>query len=189
MQEASHNLIGRIKSGDRQALHDVYLEHKRSFIDWAGASFRCSEPDAEDIWQEVIIVFYENIIEGKLTSLKSQVRTYLFGIGRFMLLRKYEQQKRWTELPEQEDGPEIWVEQAVSEYEMELNDRQRMLLRQLEKLGENCQKLLRLFYYRRYSTESIMMEMGYKSTEVAKSQKARCMRNLRKNMEAIKNQL
>ncbi|MEL6593441.1 MAG: sigma-70 family RNA polymerase sigma factor [Bacteroidota bacterium] len=188
MQEAQHTLIERIKSGDKKALHSVYLEHKRSFLEWAGASFRCQEDEAEDIWQEVIIVFYENIIEGKVTQLKSQVRTYLFGIGRFMLLRKYEQQKRWTDLPEQEVSQESWVEQAVSEHALELNDQQNMLLRQLEKLGENCQRLLHLFYYRRFSTESIMLEMGYKSAEVAKSQKARCMRTLRKNMQAIKNQ-
>ncbi|MEM6342244.1 MAG: sigma-70 family RNA polymerase sigma factor [Bacteroidota bacterium] len=187
MQQIEQNTLKRIKQGDTRALHEVYLEHQSSFIEWAEASFRINKEDAQDIWQEVIIVFYENIMEGKITELKSQLRTYLFGIGRFMMLRKFEQQKRMTDYPEQELSDSQWVEEAVADHEIELNDRQQMLYGQLQKLGENCQKLLTLFYYRRFSTESIMNEMGYKSAEVAKSQKARCMRSLRKNMAALKN--
>lgn len=188
MQESSYQMFERIKQGDKSALHEVYLEHRSSFIEWAAATFRCNQEDAEDVWQEVIIVFYENIIEGKLTELKSQVRTYLFGIGRFMLLRKHEQQKRWADMPERETEESQWIEQAASEHEIELNDQQRMLYGQLQKLGDNCLRLLTLFYYQRFSTESIMNEMGYKSAAVAKSQKARCMRSLRQNMAEIKNE-
>lgn len=188
MQEREQNTLKRIKQGDRTALHEVYLEHQSSFLEWAEASFRCNKEDAEDIWQEVIIVFYENIVADKITELKSQLRTYLFGIGRFMMLRKFEQQKRMTDLPDHEVADSQWVQAAVAGHEIELNDRQQMLFGQLQMLGENCLKLLTLFYYRRFSTESIMNEMGYKSAEVAKSQKARCMRSLRKNMQALRNQ-
>lgn len=188
MQDSQLHVIDRIIQGDRKALHEVYLEHKSSFIEWAAAAFKCGQEDAEDIWQEVIIVFYENIITGKVESLKSQVRTYLFGIGRYMLLRKFEKQKRWTDMPETETENILWMEQAVADHEIELSDRQQMLYEQLKKLGENCRKLLTYFYYRRYSTESIMSEMGYKNESVAKSQKARCMRSLRKNMQGLKNE-
>lgn len=183
MQNDYADLIAAIKSGSQAHLHQVYLEYRDSFLEWSQARFRCSEADALDVYQDVIIVFYENIRNGKVEQLRSKLRTYLFGIGKILIIKQFNQNKRQgflDESPEIESLPTL----PVGEIHLELNDRQQILRQAIDHLGEACRDLLLLCYYRRFSTESIMEELGYKNADVVKSQKARCMRTLRKRFES-----
>lgn len=188
MKDTELAVITRIKSGDRSSLHKVYLQYRGDFLDWASARFNCDEETAKDIWQEVMIIFYENIVEGKLVQLTSKLRTYLFGIGRNLLLRKMDKAKRWVSLEAEEDHDqpegEDWGE-LTEDHSLELSERQQMLRSVLAAMGPPCQPLLLLFYYHRYTMESIMERLKYKNADVAKSQKARCMRTLRKQMSGF----
>ena len=57
------------------------------------------------------------------------------------------------------------------------------MARLLNKLGEPCQQLLTLFYFNNYTMESIAETMGYKNDKVAKSQKVRCLKELKKEAQ------
>jgi DNA-directed RNA polymerase specialized sigma subunit len=50
----------------------------------------------------------------------------------------------------------------------------------LQKLGENCQRILRLFYFEKKSMEVIAQEMEYTNAENAKNQKYKCLQQLKK---------
>lgn len=174
----TEELLKAIRAGSQEKLQEVYLAHRQSFLDWAMKSYRCGQQDALDIYQEVIIAFYENVTSGKLDKIKSSLRTYLFGIGKLLIFSQYQKGKRFSGLeiiPETEpvDVPNI-------DLLMELDDRQQLMQAALKSLGENCRRLLLLYYYQRYSQESIMREMDYSNTDVVKSQKSRCMKALRK---------
>lgn len=164
-------------------LRKLYELYRDPFMGWATRSFSCGEEEAKDIFQEVILVFYENAAEGKINRLKSHIRTYLFGIGRILLLQSYRQAKRLSEVDAQELLEAVPDEQGIlAQQKLELNEQQQQLQQALLKLGEACQRLLELFYYRRFTNESIMNEMGYRNTDVVKSQKARCMKQLKKQL-------
>lgn len=178
MQEDHEELIAAIKAGSRSHLHQVYLTYRDSFLEWAQARFRCSREDALDVYQDVIIIFYENIVEGKVQQLRSQLRTYLFGIGRILIIKRFNENQR-TELMGEDESAADLPEISEGDIRLELNDRQRVLREAIDQLGEKCRDLLLLFYYHRYATEAIIEELGYKNPEVVKSQKARCMRSLR----------
>ena len=181
MNQLEAKRLEQIRQGDRRALHEIYLQHRSSFLEWAVARFGCDEEMAKDIWQEVVIIFYENTVEGKLKELHSQLRTYLFGIGRNLILRKLDRQGRKVKL---EDEDQVLTQLLVDHTSDEwgLNEQQSKLQALLKKLGNPCYELLQLFYYQRFTMESIMQRMGYKSPTVVKSQKARCMRNIRKQL-------
>jgi RNA polymerase sigma factor (sigma-70 family) len=181
MNQLEAKQLEKIRQGDRTALHEIYLQHRSSFLEWAGARYNCDEEMAKDIWQEVVIIFYENTVEGKLTELNSQLRTYLFGIGRNLILRKLDRQGRKVKLEDEEETlTHLLIDHTSDDWE--LNERQSRLQSLLKKLGNPCYELLQLFYYQRFTMESIMQRMGYKSPTVVKSQKARCMRNIRKQL-------
>ena len=179
MREDYSDLIRAIRAGDRAPLHDVYVAHRQSFVEWAGAQFRCGEQDARDIFQEVVLIFYENIVSGKIDHLRSHIRTYLFGIGRLLMLQHFRKAGRQADLPEGEAlEHQLPAEVEVGE-KLELTERQEILRRAIRSLGDKCRQLLTLFYYHHYPAEAIMEALAYKNTDVVKSQKVRCMKSLR----------
>ena len=48
----------------------------------------------------------------------------------------------------------------------------------LEKLPDDCQKLLKLHYFNEYDMESIARELNLKNADTAKSKKSICMKKL-----------
>ena len=59
-----------------------------------------------------------------------------------------------------------------------------MLQKGLNKLGDQCKKVLELFYYEEKKLDEIQSILGYTNKDVLKSQKSRCLKQLK---ELIKN--
>ncbi|GAB4427212.1 MAG: hypothetical protein OHK0039_45460 [Bacteroidia bacterium] len=170
-------MFGQIKAGHKAPLHEIYRTYRRAFIEWAGASLGVPATEAGDIYQEVIIILYENIVAGKITHLRSHIRTYLFGIGRILAAQQRRKDSRLARL--EDSGVADLTSGLDISHEIELSERQAEIRAALALLGDTCRELLTLFYYRQYATEAIMEHFGYKNPNVVKSQKARCMRSLR----------
>ncbi len=181
MQEDYAELLAAIKAGAKDRLQEVYTAYRQEFVSWACGRFRCAQSEALDVYQEVMLVFYENIMEGKIDHLRSQLKTYLFGIGRILLLERFRKAQRYTSLPEYDGG--LPAAEAVVNHQLELSERQQLLRQAIDQLGERCRDLLLLLYYHRYTSEAVMHKLDYKNKDVVKSQKARCMRQLRNWIE------
>jgi RNA polymerase sigma-70 factor (ECF subfamily) len=174
---AREDIIGKIRAGGPAGLAMIYEEHRDEFLHWIRKEYGCSEDDSKDIYQVTILAFYDNVRSGKLQHLVSSVKTYLFGIGKNIVrdtMRKSTRhiafdQERWlNENLVDEPGdtiPEHVFASAKSA---------------LERLGEPCRRLVELFYYERKSMEEIVTELNYKNAEVAKNQKCKCMKRLRR---------
>ena len=48
-----------------------------------------------------------------------------------------------------------------------------------EKLGQQCRKVLQLFYYDEKKLDEIQTLLGYTNKDVLKSQKSRCLKQLK----------
>jgi DNA-directed RNA polymerase specialized sigma24 family protein len=81
-----NDIINSIKSGKKEALPDIYKTYRNDFIEWAVANYNVTIEEAKDVFQDIIIAFYNNILEGKLIELNCELRTFLFQIGKFKLL-------------------------------------------------------------------------------------------------------
>lgn len=62
---------------------------------------------------------------------------------------------------------------------------QEQISNAIKKLPEDCQKVLKLFYFKEYDMDSIAREMDYKNADTAKSKKSVCMKNLIKELKKI----
>ncbi len=172
-------LIAQLKKRDHNALKTVYLDYKTEFLKFM-SRYNVDNDALEDIFQDALIVLYENAQTGKLDALKSTVKTYLFGTGKFMLFKYFRDGKK--EVPTEETYLFDQYEQAVIEdvYEDEgVNDYQAKLVANFKKLGDKCREILELFYLQGMKLDEITQTQGYENKDVAKSQKSRCLKSLK----------
>lgn len=172
-------LIEALKQGNALALKAVYLDNKSAFIGFA-KKYSLDQDTVVDIYQDAIIALRDNAINGKLDDLKSELKTYLFGIGKYMVYKTLKQQKKMhlvddaTEIDKLKNTPDFSIELIN-----ELTDEQETLRIAFKNLGQKCKEVLTLFYYRGFDLEEIMNELNYTNKDVVKSQKSRCIKSLK----------
>jgi len=173
------DFIQAIRDNQRGTASSLYLQYREPFFNWARSRYTKNEEDLADAFQESVIIFYQNVQEGKITELRSTVKTYLFSIGKNILLKRYEKQKRIVS-SDSEDTPDFEDLDINIEEKEALTHKQTILKSALNKLGHNCRELLRFFYYRGFDNEEIARRMDYKNTDTVKSRKRNCMVKLEK---------
>lgn len=178
MQE---KIIKDIRSGKREALVELYKKYRIDFIKWAMRSFYCEQQEAEDAYQDTTIAFYENVMKDRVNQLNCSVKTYLFAIGKNILLSSAKKKKNKT--TDIDNVKEVVDEELIAYEKIALTEQQNNILAAIQALGEPCQTILKLYYYDRLSIKKIVKKLDYKSENVVKVQKNRCMKRLRSNLE------
>lgn len=173
-------IIQKIKAGGQAELGLVYETYRDEFLHWVVKEYQCSSDDSKDIYQLTILIFYDNIKQGKLEHLVSSVKTYLFGIGKNVVLDARRKSKRSTPLDQERWINEYLMDEPDHSPSEQLFD---VAHKALAKLGEPCRQLIEMFYYGKKSMEEITAALHYKNAETAKNQKCKCMKRLRKLYE------
>lgn len=133
--------------------------------------------DAQDVFQEALVLFDRNLREGRFEG-KSALATYFVAIAKWRWVTLRRQQGRYTELsPAQYDG-----EVDSPEAETLRIEHRELLAEAMAQIGERCRDLLRL-YQLEYSMEEIAGKMGYSGADVAKKEAFRCRMRLRERLE------
>lgn len=174
-------IIEEIRGGKREALVKLYKQYRVDFIKWALKNFHCNQQEAEDAYQDTTIAFYENVMKDRLNQLNCSVKTYLFAIGKNILLSSAK--KKSNKTADLDNVKEVIDEALLVHEKIALNEQQANILSAIESLGEPCQTILKLYYYDRLSIKKIVEQLDYKSENVVKVQKNRCMKRLRTNLE------
>ena len=154
----------------------MYRRYRNEFISWGQRNFNVRDEQLKDVFQDVVIDFHENVVSGKLTELSSSLKTYLFQLGKNKLINLVNREKRIT----YGFDPELIKGQEQSDYMNEENRLYKLeqVKAAIEKLPEDCRKLLQLYYFQEYDMTSIARELGYKNADTAKSKKSLCMKKL-----------
>lgn len=176
---ATNSIIDLLKRNDEKTIRTVYNDYKKSFILFA-KRYNISEEDTIDIYQDAFIALIENVKSGKVDEIKSSLSTYLFGIGKFMIFQKF---KKNEQIHIADDLESIEVEDDLYS-EDDIDSQVRLLQKGLDKLGEQCKKVLLLFYYEEKKLDEIQEQLGYTSKDVLKSQKSRCLKQLKELIKA-----
>ena len=146
---------------------------------WSSFRFQLSRDDALDVFQDVVINFYENVRSGKLQRIEHKLKTYLFAVGKNMILNRIKYDQRFDHKADPVDGV---TTHNIATSEIESSDRHKVIMQHLSALGEPCQSILKMFFYQSFSMEAIAQNLNYKNSDVVKSQKLRCMKELRKRV-------
>lgn len=141
-----------------------------------------SSEDAKDVIQEVIVVFINQVTDGKFVLMPTvKISTYLYTLARNIWLKQLERdgkRKEWErlfleikeELPEEKSPQELMIEKQENE----------SYLNVFHRLGSGCQQLLKAFYGDNKSMEQIAVELGLGTAENTRVKKYRCMQELKR---------
>lgn len=174
----ANSILAQLKKGDKEVLSEIYITHRSEFTAWLNLKYKVEADLALEIYQQTIMVFYENILKGHLIEINSQIKTYLFAIGKNKLQEEYRFQNKTISLSNDKSETIIDDDDLKSKVkkEKDINGIRTSLMR----LGEHCRELLKLFYYQDLSLDEIMAHFDYKNRNTAKNQKYKCMEQLRK---------
>lgn len=174
-------LVTQIQSGNHKVIDEIYLQYKTEFVVYA-SRFEISDEDVVDIYQDSVIVLYENILSGKLTDFSSSVKTYLFAIGKYKVYNKL----KLKNTTEDFSNYEFLLEEENQDDPPVQEENIKKLLTAYQKLGNKCKQVLRLFYYENQTIEEIKNQLDYTSKDVVKSQKSRCIKQLKEILLKLK---
>lgn len=178
MKSTETSLQDQLRSGDERAFEWVYNEYKEGFLAFS-RSYQLNSDVLIDIYQDAVIALFQNFVEKQLILEKSTVKTYLYGIGKHLILKAAKQEARMIRLDQtQEKVEEVEIEEHSD------SERSRKLAAAFKTLGEKCREVLELFYYRGYSIKEIVETTGYKDENTVKSHKSRCMKGLREKLKS-----
>lgn len=170
------NQLNQLKKGDEKTLRLFYEENKKGFLLFA-RKFSIEKADALDIYQDAIVAFIENLRKGKIDELRSSPSTYLFAIGKYLIFQRQKQNKTEAFYEDFSSFDLVWEEmpeELATENELK---------KAFQKLGEQCRKVLQLFYYEEKKLDEITALLDYDSKDVVKSQKSRCLKQLKSLMK------
>ena len=172
---AFDSVLKDIRNGGQETLLAIYRQHRNEFLTWASFHYSCSEAEAKDVFQDSVIVFYENVKNGRLTYLTCDLKTYIFGIGKYKLLNLEKKNARMVTLDDA-----VLINGSDNSLEMQHDkDHNRQIVQDnLNKLPEKDREILRLYYIEGLDMKTIANKLGYKNADVAKKRKYEVFKKL-----------
>jgi len=175
---------------NRRKAEDQLFNNFVYFIQQGMRKYSLSEEDALEVYSDTILSAIDTIVSGTFEG-RSSLKTYLFRIFNNKCvdhIRKLTTNKnkihRNTSSPDLlsqlSDSAKSIIQQMVDRSDLDL------LRAKLKELGDNCREMLALFADG-YSDKEIAMTMQYKTAEVVKTSRLRCLEKLRQSYNLLKN--
>ena len=196
MEQPSVNFLRPLLSADEREIIDSIgtngTERKKGedrlfnryayFIREAIYKYSLSEEDAFDLYSDTIISAIEKIVNGSFQG-RSSLKTWLYSIfhNKYVdLLRKRSTNKNSIHhtlsindiLLEISDHTKTIIQKLVDKTDQEV------LKQKLSQIGESCRQMLML-WADGYTDKEIAAAMDYKTSDVVKTSRLRCLEKLR----------
>ena len=170
---------GLLEGGDQEStmlkfMYSSFFPKVKKFILSRGGN----EVEAKDIFQDSIIVFYQNVVAQKFEQ-KAKISTYLFTLARNMWINR---QKRLAKLSNLDAVDFPGLKDQPIDYLL-ATERNEFALELMKVLSEDCRKILTLSIYQKYSMKKICEIMGYQNEQVARNKKSKCLKYLKKAIQ------
>ena len=170
-----NNWAAQLSSGETLWLDDFYKENRSAFLQWGENKFNLERDELLDIYQNAMIVLYENIRHNRIDELQSSVVTYLYGIAKNLVYKYY----RKNELINRHEVRLHEHYHFLAANNAEQEQHYTVLHRALNSMKEPCKTILNLFYINGLKLSLVAQKLKYSSTDVLKTQKSRCLKKLK----------
>jgi RNA polymerase sigma factor (sigma-70 family) len=171
-------IIDGLKRRDSGIIRYIYKEYYPT-IKFLITTNSGTETDAEDVFQDALVVLFRKIARENLV-LTSSFKTFLYSICRNLWLQRLDRRVFSNEFLEMEDLGEIQENQFFEQPEDE-NEKYRLFQQHFLRLSEDCQKILKLFLGKT-SLKEIADIMGFKTEKYAKTRKFMCKEKLKNSI-------
>ena len=176
-----HNdeLIAALRAGSVQVIDDLYTRYRADFFRWAGRRFNANQQDFEDAWQEAVTAFYTQVMFGKLTALRYDVRVWLFAVGYKRLLNNNRKLKRilWKDsIDDVLRRDASWLDYQENQTNSEKKD---SLHTAMKTMSDQCREMLVQRYFQEKSIEEIQEDWEHNSANTTSATLSRCLKRLK----------
>ena len=164
-------IISGLRKRDNRVLQYIYKNSfnpvKQLILNNAG-----SDSDAEDIFQEALIIVFKKLKEKPDFELTSTFNTYIYSISRLLWLKHLRQIRKIDIDPLNRDMEErIEFEEPLPVEDKDL--RMAIYQRTLLKIPEDCQKILRLTA-QDITSKEIARQLGFRSEGYVRKRRHFC---------------
>ena len=165
MNTKDNQIINLFKEGKREQafrrLYKYYSRIEKLILKQGG-----QKADAQDIFQEALIIFYRNLEKSKF-KLTASCYTYLYAVSRYV----------WSDLRKKniKNLPDLPKDITDLEQQIQKEKQYQKAESAFLKLGQRCQELLSLFYIKKQRLKAIAEQMQFSSEKIAKNQKYKCL--------------
>jgi RNA polymerase sigma factor (sigma-70 family) len=172
--EPEEKILEAVRRKESKALQQLYKNNYQSVLHLV-LNNSGNEDEARDIYQEAIIVLYENL-QNPSFRLTCKIQTYIYSVSRKLWLKQLTAKGRNALKVED-------VESFLPVEEPDTDDREEKFISMkiaMDGLGEPCKTLIEDFYLHRLSMQDISEKFGYTNSDNAKNQKYKCLARLKK---------
>ena len=166
---SSQELLNGIRKRDNAVLTFIYHKYFQAVLHFVENNNGTSH-DAKDIFQEAMIVVFQNIRKDKNFKLESNLQTYIFSVARIMWIKHLNSvSKNMTKLNEDHDYIEFEEPQPFQEYDFKYALYQKVFM----ELPADCKKIMK-YSNKGMSSKEIALKMGFKSDNYISKRKHFC---------------
>ena len=170
--------IMAIKKRNEFLVGKIYGLYRNEFLFFLKKRITVNPDDVLEIYQDAFMVLCNKIYENKLdaNNLTSSLKSYLFGVG---IRIAYNVNRKKGILNEQDpfeipDMPDD--EPGLGE------ENEKIIQKAVNEMGEPCHTILVKQYWEDKRAEEIAIEMNYKNSDTAKTQKYKCIQKLKNEL-------
>lgn len=171
-------LLGGLALGNRDAVAAIYKLYHSVLTKWI-LSRGGLEADAEDVFQEALVVLFEKAKDPEF-CLTCKLSTYLFAVSKRLWFKKAERASNYFSLSDEDGDKEFGAYDDDLQLHVEKENQFEQLTQAMDQLGEPCSSLLKAFYQDKKNMQEIAELFRYTNSENAKTQKYKCLTRLRK---------
>lgn len=175
---SDEDILQGIKTQDRSVVNYVYRELFPT-IKYLITTNSGSEIDAEDVFQDALVIIFKKVREDDLI-LTSSFKTYLYSVCRNLWLQRLDRRAFGSEFLELENLNEL-QDTIQFEFADTEDEKYKLFQQHFLRLGEDCQKVLKLFL-QKVPLKEIADLMGFKSEKYAKTRKFMCKEKLKQQI-------
>ncbi|MCF8225365.1 MAG: sigma-70 family RNA polymerase sigma factor [Bacteroidales bacterium] len=168
---SDEEIIHGLRRRDNHVIHFIYSTNFDR-VSRMVLSNSCSEDDAEDIFQESLIIIFKRIREEKEFQLTSTFSTYLYSINRLLLLKKLRDSRK-MEVGRLDREMEDFIEFEEPPPVQDKDLRLAVYQRNLKLIPGDCQEILKLTV-QDLSAREIAEQLGFRSDTYVRKRRHFC---------------
>ncbi len=177
LQFTDSQFIDGLRANSNEVLTALYKKYYTIVLKLI-VSNNGSQVEAQDVYQETIIVVFENVKKPEF-ELNCQLQTYIYSIAKRIWLKQLKKNGKTFLFKENEENELADVSNDLNDHFKKEDDILKMN-KSMQLLGEPCNTIINDFYVLKLSMDKIAEKFGYTNSDNAKTQKYKCLQRLKK---------
>ncbi len=160
--------------------YQIYYELRPDFINVMRSRFSSLTVEMlEEAFQDAMHKFYVDVKAGRVEPYEKSIRSYVFTVGRNKAIDQLRHFHKGCQVETPVEELDIFRHLSYESNSVEDAEKKSIVFRLVHSVGEPCSRVLTFFFYDVLPMREIAAAMGYKSSDVAKATKKKCLEKVK----------